>query len=144
MKLASLLVVVLALAGATAVAAGAAPTTQTGSRGFCSTARGVARSIVDSTTLPSGRVTPASLKTAYTKVAAAEPSLLATAPASLKPDLRPVFGFINVLIADFKQANWRVSNLTPQLPTLAAQAQKVNPHLRRVRSYLDTTCKLDI
>ncbi len=87
----------------------------------------MARSIVNSTTLPSGRVTPTALKTAYTKVAAAEPSLLATAPASLKPDLRPVFGFINVLIADFKQANWKISNLRPQLPTLAAQADKVKP-----------------
>ena len=144
MKLVSLLVVVLALAAATAASAGATPSAQTGSRSFCSTARGVARSIVDSTTLPSGRVTPAALKTAYTKVAEAEPSLLATAPASLKPDLRPVFGFINVLIADFKKANWKVSNLTPQLPTLAAQADRVSPHIRRVRAYLNTTCKLDV
>ena len=144
MKLVSLLVVVLALTAATAESAGATPAAQTGSRGFCSTARGVARSIVTSTTLPSGRVTPTALKTAYTKVAAAEPSLLATAPASLKPDLRPVFGFINVLIADFKQANWRISNLRPQLPMLAAQADKVNPHIRKVRSYLNTTCKLNV
>jgi hypothetical protein len=144
MKLVSLLVVVVSLATATAAAARATPTSQTGLQTFCSTARGVARSIVNSTTLPSGRVTPAALKTAYTKVAAAEPSLLATAPASLKTDLRPVFGFINVLIADFKQADWKVSNLTPQLPALAAQVRKVNPHIRRVRSYLDTTCKLDI
>lgn len=143
MKLVSLLAVVLALAAASAATA-AIPSAKTGSRGFCSTARSVARSIVNSTTLPSGRVTPAALETAYTKVAEAEPSLLATAPASLKPDLRPVFGFINVLIADFKQANWKVSNLRSQLPTLAAQARKVNPHIRRVRSYLDTTCKLDI
>jgi hypothetical protein len=144
MKLASLLVVVLALAAATAASAGATPSSQAGSQSFCSTARGVARSIVNSTTLPSGRVTPAELETAYTKVAAAEPSLLATAPASLKPDLRPVFGFINVLIADFKQAGWKVSNLTPQLPTLAAQVRKVNPHIRRVRSYLNATCKLNV
>ncbi len=126
MKLVSLLVVVLSLAAATA-ADGATPTTQRGPRTFCSTARSVARSIVNSTTLPSGRVTPAALETAYTKVAAAEPSLLATAPTSLKPDLRPVFGFINVLIADFKQANWRVANLTPQLPTLAAQVRQGEP-----------------
>jgi hypothetical protein len=144
MKLASLLIVVLALAAATAATAGAKTTAQTGSRSFCGTARGVARSIVNSTTLPSGRVTPAALETAYTKVASAEPSLLATAPSSLKRDLRPVFGFINVLIADFKQANWRVANLAPQLPTLAAKADVVKPHLRRVRSYLDGTCKLNI
>ena len=144
MKLGSLLLVVLALAGASAAAAGATPTAQTGAGSFCSTARSVAHSIVSSTTLPSGRVTPAALKTAYTKVAAAEPSLLETAPGSLKPDLRPVFDFINVLIVDFKHADWKVSNLTPQLPALAAQAQRVNPHIRVVRAYLDNTCKLDV
>jgi hypothetical protein len=144
MKLVSLLVVVLALAAVTAASAGATPAAQTASRSFCSTARGVARSIVNSTTLPSGRVTPTALKTAYTKVAAAEPSLLATAPASLKPELRPVFDFINVLIADFKKANWKISNLAPKLPTLAAQADRVSPHIRRVRSYLNTTCKLNV
>ncbi len=141
MKLVSLLLVVLALAGATAVAAGAAPTT---SRGFCSTARSVARSIVTSTTLPKGQVTPAALKTAYTKVADAEPSLLATQPKSLKPHLRPVFAFINVLIADYKQADWKIGNMTAQLPALAAQAQRVNSHIRIVRAYLNNTCKLDV
>jgi hypothetical protein len=144
MKLVSLLVVVLALTASTAASAGATATAQTGSSSFCGTARGVARSIVNSTTLPSGRVTPTALKTAYTKVAAAEPSLLATAPAALKPDLRPVFGFINVLIADFKQANWKISNMTPQLPALAAKADKVSPHIRKVRAYLNSTCKLDV
>jgi len=89
-------------------------------------------------------VTPAALKTAYTKVAAAEPSLLATEPASLKPHLRPVFGFINVLIADWKQADWKIANLQPKLPTLAAQARKVNPHIRVVQAYLDNTCKLGV
>jgi hypothetical protein len=145
MKRVSLLLVLLALAGATAAASGAAsPTAQTGSRGFCSTARSVARSIVSSTTLPKGQVTPAALRTAYTKVAAAEPALLATAPTSLKPDLRPVFGFINNLIADFKQVNWKISNMTSQLPTLAVQARRVSPHIRVVRAYLNTTCKLDV
>jgi hypothetical protein len=86
----------------------------------------------------------AALRTAYTKVAAAEPALLATAPTSLKPDLRPVFGFINNLIADFKQVNWKISNMTSQLPTLAVQARRVSPHIRVVRAYLNTTCKLDV
>jgi len=144
MKLVSLLLVALTLAGATAAAAGATSTARTSSRGFCSTARGVAASIVNSTTFPSHRVTPAELKIAYGKVAAAEPALLATAPSSLKRDLRPVFGFINVLIADYKQAGWDISNLAPQLPTLAVQARKVNPHIQVVRAYLTTKCKLKV
>jgi hypothetical protein len=141
MKLVSLLLAIAALAGATAGATSAAQTT---SRSFCSTARSVAKSIVDSTTLPKGQVTPAALRTVYTKVADAEPALLATQPASLKPHLRPVFGFINVLIADYKQAGWKIGNMTAQLPTLAAQAQRVSPHIRVVKAYLNNTCKLDV
>jgi hypothetical protein len=144
MKLGSLLLVVLALAGATAAAAGATPTAHAGSSSFCSIARSVGRDIVKSTTLPSGRVTPAALKTAYTKVAAAEPSLLATEPASLKPHLRPVFGFVNVLIADYKQAGWKIANLMPKLPALAVQARKVGPHMHVVQAYLDNTCHLGV
>jgi hypothetical protein len=141
MKLVFLLLVLFALAGASAAAGGAAQTT---SRGFCGTARSVARDIVNSTTLPKGQVTPATLKTTYTKVADAEPALLATEPKVLKPHLAPVFSFINVLITDYKQAGWKIGNMTAQLPALAAQAQRVSLHIRAVRAYLNGTCKLDV
>jgi hypothetical protein len=143
MKLIPLSLVLIVLA-ANASTAGAASARTDRSASFCGVARGVARDIVNSTSLSKGAVSRADIRTTYLKIAAAEPALLASAPAPVKVDLRPVFGFVNVLIADFKKASWSIEGLAPYVPALLPRAQAIQPQLHRLRTYFKTTCKLDV
>jgi hypothetical protein len=149
MKLApvALALALVVLTGSSTATAGAAPSTRAGrdtARSFCGVARGVARDIVNSTSISNGRVVPANIKTTYEKIAAAEPALLASAAAPIKSDLRPVFGFVNLVIADFQRVNWNPSGISPYLPTLIARSRSVQRPLHAVKVYLNTTCKLDV
>jgi hypothetical protein len=133
----------LALAGY-APSAGAAPTARQSSSSFCGVARGVAKDIVSSTTMAKRRVNPTDIMITYKKVHAAEPALLAAAPSPVKSRLRPVFGFVNLVIADYKKVNWDPSALGPFLPSLAARGVKIEPQLQALRTYFRTTCKIDV
>jgi hypothetical protein len=146
MKLIPLTLVLVVLAGnaATAGASSSRTDRSAASAGFCGVARGVAREIVNSTSISKGVVSQANIRTTYLKIAAAEPALLSSAPAPVKADLRPVFRFVNVLIADFKKANWSVAGLAPYMSTLVPRAEAIQPQLRRLRAYFKTTCKLDV
>lgn len=140
MKLITLTLVLVVLAANAATAGASSSRTA----GFCGVARGVARGIVNSTSLNKGAVSPTDIRTTYLKIAAAEPALLSSAPAPVKANLRPVFGFLNLLIADFKKAHWTTAGLAPYLPALAPRAQAIQPQLHRLRAYFKTTCKLDV
>jgi len=144
MKLVALpFVLVLALIASTA--AGAATSSRATSASFCGVARGVARDIVASTSVSDNiSVMRSNARTAYTKIAAAEPALLASAPGSLKPHLRPVFGFVNLLIVDLKKVNWHAGELGPYAPTLIARAKAVSGHIPPLKVYFRATCKLDV
>jgi hypothetical protein len=142
------LVLALAVSAADAAAAAApssAPTVNGSAAGFCGVARGVAHDILNSTSLSGGSAaTPANLKTTYTKIAAAEPALMSSAPTKLKSDLRRVFGFVNVLIADYKKVNWNARALLPDLPTLVPRARAVEGPMHTLKVYLNTRCKLNV
>lgn len=142
----SLMLAVVVLTGYSA-SAGAAPSSHSASEragSFCGVARGVARDILNSTTISNGRVAPANVKATWLRVAAAEPALLASAPKPIKADLRPVFGFVNLLIADYKKVNWQASGLAPYAPTLIARARAIQPQLHALKVYFNTTCKLNV
>jgi hypothetical protein len=137
--LACTVVVCVAAAGS----AGAAGSASAAGASFCTVARGVARDIASSTSLTAaGNASPAALRTTYSRIAAAEPALLAAASGALKAHLRQVFAYLNVLIADLKQANWSMAALAPRLKALLPAAQKAAPHLQAVNLYLRKTCKL--
>jgi hypothetical protein len=123
--------------------ASAAPRSSASATSLCSVAKGVAKDIVNSTTF-SKTVTPANLKTTYLKIKAAEPALLGASSGALKTDLRQVFGFVNVVIADFQKVNWQPSGIVQYLPSLAPKAQKVDRPLKTLKVYFATTCKLDV
>jgi hypothetical protein len=141
------LVLALAVSAADATSASASSSTRAGSEtaaSFCGVARGVARDIVNSTSLShAAALTPADLKTAYGKVAAAEPALLSSSPKTLKSNLRQVFGFVNLLIADYKKTNWNVRGLLAD-PTLVPRAKAVQRPMHAVKIYLNGTCKLNV
>jgi hypothetical protein len=143
MKLAALTSALLVVLGSAAATAGAAPSKHETALGFCGVARGVARDIMKSTTFSKG-ATPANLRITYTKIAAAEPSLLATAPGSMKAHLRPVFGFVNLVITDFKKVNWNPAGMGPYYAGLSTRARGVEGHLNALKVYFNTTCKLDV
>jgi hypothetical protein len=144
MKLVALPLIVMLVALTSATAAGAATSSPEASVSFCSIARGVAHDILASTSVSNGRVLPANVKTVYLKVAAAEPGLLSSAPGSIKPHLRPVFGFINLVIADFKKVNWNPAGLASYAPTLIARAKAVHVHIHPLKVYFNTVCKLAV
>ncbi|SRR6266536_6176816 len=123
---------------------GPATSSQRSALGFCGVARGVARDIVSSTSISNGRTVPANVKVVYPKVAAVEPALLAAAPGSVKTHLRPVFGFINLVIADFKKVNWNPAELAPYAQTLIARARAVAGDIRTLKVYFRATCKLNV
>jgi hypothetical protein len=132
------LVLVLAVLAAGAPPAGAAGT------GFCGVARGVARDIVASTSFSNGRLSPAGLKATYLRVKAAEPSLLATAPRPVKTNLRPVFGLINTIVADFQKVDWSTAGFVKYVPALAPRAEALTPQMQALRRYFRGTCHIDV
>jgi hypothetical protein len=142
----SLMVALVVLTGY-ATSAGASPSSQSSPEragSFCGVAKGVARDILNSTTVSNGRVSPANIKATYLRIAAAEPALLSSAPKRIKADLRPVFGFLNLLITDYKKVNWNPSGLAPYAPTLLARAQAIQPPLQALKVYFKSTCKLNL
>jgi len=106
--------------------------------GFCSVARGVGRDLASVTSL--GR--RPNVKASYLRIATAEPALNASAPRSLKPHLRPIFSFVNLLIADFDKVGWQPAGMAQYFPKLLPRAEAVTPHLHVVDAYLKGTCKL--
>ena len=111
-------------------------------RSFCGVARGVARDIVNSTTM--SNATPTNIRIVYTKIQAAEPALLASAPGSVKSKLRPVFGFVNLLIVDYKKVSWTPSRMGPYLPSLVARGRTVQAPLHALKVYFNGTCHLNV
>jgi hypothetical protein len=144
MRLVALPLVLMLVALTSATAAGAATSSHEASSSFCGVARGVAHDILASTSAVNGRIVPANIKTVYLKIAAAEPALLSSAPGSIKPHLRPVLGFINLVIVDFKKVNWNPAGLPPYLPTLLARARSVQVHIHPLKVYFNTVCKLAV
>jgi hypothetical protein len=140
--------IVLAMTVAPAILAGraeAAPASMsavTAATDLCSAARNVAGGLTHATSLTQGNITPATLKTAYTKLQAAEPSLLASSSGALKADLTQVFAFLNLLVADLKKANWKVAGLAGQLPGLEVQAVKAKKPLQALDNYFTNTCHI--
>jgi hypothetical protein len=139
----SLVLALVVLAGATTTA-GAAPSSRASSGAFCSVARGVARDILNATSISNGKVIPANIRITYTKVAAAEPALLAAAPAPVKANLKPVFGLVNGIIVVFKKVNWNPQAVTPYLAPLLPRWNAAQKPLQSLRVYFRTTCKLDV
>jgi hypothetical protein len=142
----SLMFALVVMAGFSASAGAAQSSRSTPERAdsFCGVARGVARDILNSTTVSNGRVSPANLKATYLRIAAAEPALLSSAPKRIKADLRPVFGFVNLLIADYKKANWNVSGLAPYASTLVARGRAIQAPLQALKVYFKKICKLNV
>jgi hypothetical protein len=141
------LVFALVVLTAHSTSAGASPSSHSSSEragSFCGVARGVARDILNSTSVSNGRVVPANIKATYLRIAAAEPALLASAPKPIKADLKPVFGFVNLLITDYKKVNWNPSGLAPYASTLLARARAIQPQLHALKVYFNTTCKLKL
>jgi hypothetical protein len=148
MKLAvlSLMLVLVVLTGFS-TSAGASSSSRLGREragSFCRAARSVARDIVNSTAIANGHVVPANIKVVYEKIAAAEPALLSSASKPIKSDLRPVFGFVNLLIADFKKVNWNPAGLASYMPTLIARARAIQKPLHALQVYFKGTCKLNV
>src|SRR5581483_9244736 len=100
--------------------------------------RGVGRDLASVTSL--GR--RPNVKASYLRIATAEPALNASAPRSLKPHLRPIFSFVNLLIADFDKVGWQPAGMAQYFPKLLPRAEAVTPHLHVVDAYLKGTCKL--
>jgi hypothetical protein len=142
MKRIALMLAVAALAAAaTGAAVATAARTATDSK-LCTVARGVARDIVASTSVSRGTVNPASIRTTYEKIAGAEPAVLAAASTPQKTDLKPVFAFVNLVIADFRKVNWNPAGIAPYASTLLVRAQAVQGHIHRLQVYFRTVCKL--
>jgi hypothetical protein len=111
-------------------------------RSFCGVAKGVARDIVNSTAM--SNALPANIKIFYEKIAAAEPALLASAPGPIKSDLRPVFGFVNLVIVDYKKVSWNPRRMGPYLPALVARGRTVQAPLHALKVYFNTTCHINV
>jgi hypothetical protein len=125
--------------------AGAAARSNATSTSLCTAAKGVAHQLVQSANITANEsLTPAQLKSIYTTIVNAEPSLLAASSGPIKTHLRLALTFVNLVDADFKKANWKVAALMPQLPTLLPAAKKAQPHLNALKTYFDSTCHLGV
>jgi hypothetical protein len=74
-----------------------------------------------------------------------QPGALATAPASIKPDLKKVFTFDDMFFNDLSKVGWRISRLPRSvLEKLAAEGPKLKPASDKVIGYLDTHCGMHL
>lgn len=139
---AALAAVVAVLALAAAAVAPPAQATSASTASLCSVAKGVAKDIVRSASITANRtLTPAQVKTIYLTIQKSEPALLGAASGPMKANLRKVFAFVNVVIADFKQANWEPAGMVKFIPSLLPRVKAVASPLNAVGKYFRTTCK---
>lgn len=90
-------------------------------------------------------LTPATLKSDYAKFKAAQPTILANTPASIKTDLEKIFAFDDGIFDDLSKVGWVFGELTAaDLHTLALDGPKLKPQSDAVVSYLDKTCGLKL
>jgi hypothetical protein len=134
----------LALGAGSATAAPSSASSTGATKSLCTVAHGVARDIINSTSISNGKMAPANVKATYEKVAAAEPALLASASGPIKTDLQSVFGFVNLVIVDFKKVNWNAGAIAPYAPTLLTRAAKIQRPLGDLKVYFHKTCKIDL
>lgn len=139
-----LVFVVLALSVGSATAAPTSFSSRVAASSLCTVARGVAKDIVNSTSVSNGKANPANIKATYEKIAAAEPALLGASSGALRSDLHQVFGFVNLVIADFKKVDWSPAGMAQYVPTLLPRAAQVQKPLHTLELYFHKTCKLDV
>lgn len=137
---------VLGVTAALAAGAGAAPS-RSGS--LCSVGKAVATAIVASgksaaPTTSAGSTSIASVQAAmkanFTRIHAAENTLLAASSGSIKGHLQKIFAFDNRVYSDLQKAHWSILALAKDAQALEAQAAKVKPDLLAVQKYF-SKCK---
>lgn len=139
---ASLAAALVSLALAAAALAPPSHAADTRSASLCSVAKGVAAQIVEATGLsPNTTMTPAKLKTLYLTVQRNEPALLGAAHGPMKTSLHNVFGFVNLVIADFQKTNWQLAGMVKYFPSLEAKGAAIQGSLQKVKTYFQKTCK---
>jgi hypothetical protein len=125
--------------------AAAAPAKQAS---FCGTAKGVAAYLVHSNAVisPTGADTlqtlERKLKVEYGAIVKAEPSLLGSAPGSIKPDLRKALAFVNYVNGKMSAVNWDLTKLVAYEKPLIAKAQAARPALTHLSTYFRRTCHI--
>lgn len=131
----------MTLLGAVASSAAAAPTSAGTAVSLCSVGKGIASSLAHSGTvvMPSATTSIASLekqmKTAFTRIKAAESVVLANAPASLKPHFVKVFAFDNKVYAELSKAHWNILALAKNAQSFEAEVAKIKPDLLAIEAY---------
>ena len=136
----------LALLGAAASGAAAAPRSTAAADDLCSVAKGVSSAITHS----GSTITPTagtsitslekSLKATFTHIKAAESVVLANSPSSLKPHFVRVFAFDNMLYSELSKANWNFIALAKNAKSLEAGVAKIKPDILAIEAYFNK-CK---
>jgi hypothetical protein len=125
--------------------AAAAPVRQAS---FCGTAKGVAAYLVHSNAVisPTGTDTiqtlERKLKVEYGAIVKAEPSLLGSAPGSIKPDLRKALAFVNYVNGKMTAVNWDFTKIVVYEKPLVAKAQAARPALTHLSTYFRGKCHI--
>jgi|SRR5579862_4515638 len=123
----------------TAVAAPSSTHVSAGSA-FCTKAKAIFGHGTSLFTLP-----PATIKADYAVFKKDQPGALAAAPPAIKPDLKKIFTFDNMLFQDLSKVGWSVRRLPPSvLQMLAVQGPKLKPASDKVIGYLDAHCGMHL
>ena len=135
----------LALLGATAAGAGAAPASPSKGTDLCGVGKSIAVAIAKSGSItPSANANPQTigqqLKASFTRIKQAESVVLAAASGSIKGHLQKVFAFDNMIYAKLQAANWNILAFAKNAATLEAGAQKLKPDLAAIKAYF-AKCK---
>jgi hypothetical protein len=136
MRLPATLVLGLLAAVSVAASASARPSA---AASFCSYGGAFSKGVNILTTPPS------QLKTDYAEFKAAQPSMLASAPKSIKSDLFEIFTFDDGLFSELAKVGWSMARIPHSvLATWAMQGPKLKPASDKVISYLDSNCGLKL
>lgn len=134
----------LALLGAVASNAGAAPRSTATADNLCTVGKGIASSFAHSSLSPTAGTSLAAmakgLKTEFTRLKNAESIVLHNSPSSLKPHFVRAFAFYNLVYAKLSKANWNLAALVQSAPSLNAGEKKIAPDLRAINAYFNK-CK---
>jgi hypothetical protein len=136
---------------AAAVVAGNATASTQSHASFCTASRSVVHQLVNTASAMSNTATlaqrQAELKTQFTTVKSAEPSLRSSVPKQLKPKLTVVLGFVDLVNAKLGAVKWNLLAVMQNQAVagqIEAAGSKADAAMPALKTYYTKTCHYKI
>jgi hypothetical protein len=136
---------------AAALVAGNASASTNANASFCTASKSVVHQLVNTASALSNTATlaqrQAELKTQFTTIKSAEPSLRSSVPRKLKPKLTAVLGFVDLVNTKLGAVNWNLAAIMTNQAVagqIEAASSKADAAMPALKTYYTKTCHYKI